>query len=86
MTRHELARKLGIQPCHVDANELVDLADAKDRDGYRDKLDQIERDRGKDYRYMVSEHAARQIRMQSRYHRHNGWRSVWQEHKREGRA
>jgi hypothetical protein len=29
---------------------------------------------------MVNEIATRQIRMQSRDHRHNGWRVVWKEH------
>ena len=82
MTSNELAlaKKLGIQPCHVHANELVDLADAKDRDGYKNRLAELERKHGRDYKAMVSDHATRQIYMQSRYHRHNPWRAAWIEH------
>lgn len=77
MTCHELARKLGIQPCHVHANELVDLAEAKDREGYREKLDALEKQYGHQYRDMVNEHATRQVQMQTRYHTINGWRDEW---------
>ena len=82
MTSHDLqlAKTLGIQPCHVHANELVDLADAKDREGYRARLDELEAKHGRDYRYLVNEHATRQVYMQTRYHRHNPWRSVWKEY------
>lgn len=79
MTSHELAAKLGMQECHVHANELVDLADAKDRHGYKDRLEELEREFGLDYRMLVSSHAVRQVQMQTRYYTHNAWRHVWRE-------
>lgn len=87
MTCHELARKLGIQPCHVLANELVDLADAtKDRERYRERLDEIQEQHGARLRELASSHARRQIYMQTRYHRHNPWRAAWTEyHNHRGR-
>lgn len=81
VTCHELAKRLGIQPCHVHANELVDLADAKDREGYQRRLEEIERDHGRALRDLASAHARRQVYMQTRYHRHNPWRAAWKEYK-----
>ena len=85
MTSNEvrtLAKRLGIQPCHVHANQLVDLAEAKDREGYRAKLDEPFVDHGAGYQGLVNNHAKRQIRMQEWDSRHNGWRSVWKEWQR----
>lgn len=80
----QIAKALGIQPCHVHANELLDLADAKDRDGYRAALQAIEAKHGRDYRSMVGALVERQLHMQSRYHTHNPWRTVWKEQSRVG--
>lgn len=74
-----LARRLGIQPCHVHANQLVDLAEVKDREGYRAKLDELLDEFGAGYQGLVNSHAKRQLRMQEQHSRHNGWRSVWRE-------
>ncbi|WP_288365611.1 hypothetical protein [uncultured Marinobacter sp.] len=84
MTSHDLqlAKTLGIQPCHVHANQLVDQADAKDRVGYRAHLDKIEAKHGRHYRDLVNELATRQVHMQTRYHTHNPWRVAWKEHHR----
>lgn len=73
------ARRLGIQPCHVHANQLLDLAEKKDRDGYRAMLDELFAEHGADYQEMVNDFARRQLRMQERDFRHNGWRVVWKE-------
>lgn len=78
-TDQQLARRLGIQPCHVHANELVDLAEKKDREAYRRRLDELEQDYGIRYRDLVNDHAKRQIRMAQHDHRMNPWRSVWME-------
>jgi hypothetical protein len=75
-----LSKQLGIQPIHCLANRLVDLADAKNREGYRQMLDSLGQRHGTHYQTMVNEIATRQIRMQSRDYRHNGWRVVWKEH------
>ena len=85
MTSNEvraLAKRLGIQPCHVHANQLVDLAEKKDREGYRGKLDELFEQFGAQYQSTVNNHAKRQLRMQERDFRHNGWRSVWKEWQR----
>ena len=74
-----LAKRLGIQPCHVHANQLVDLAEAKDREGYRAKLNELLDEFGAGYQGLVNGHAKRQLRMQEWDSRHNGWRSVWRE-------
>jgi len=77
----KLACKLGIQPTHVHANQLLDLAEARDREGYRAKLDELDREYGDGYGDSVNAHAKRQLRMQNA-NRYNGWRSVWQEWKK----
>jgi hypothetical protein len=74
-----LARRLGIQPCHVHANRLLDLAEQKDREGYRALLDQIFVEHGANYQSQVNRLAKRQLRMEQHDHRINPWRSVWME-------
>lgn len=76
-TDQDLARRLGIQVCHVRANELVDLAEQKDRDGYRRRLDELEKEHGIAHRDLVADHAARQIKMEKHDYRFNPWRSAW---------
>lgn len=63
--------------CHVRANELVDIALTGDRDAYRTKLAQVEREFGAIGYDNIKRQAAMQYRMETRDHRFTGWRAEW---------
>ena len=79
-----IAGRLGIQRCHVRANELLDLADSGDRDGYRIYLDRLADDYGWKYRDLVNSHAKRQYKVQRADYRYFSWRVSWKQAQKKG--
>lgn len=71
-----------MRPEHVAANELVDLALAEDREGYRRKLDDLAETETPVMYHNITRMAAMQYRMQTKDYRYTGWRADWINDKR----
>ena len=73
-----------MRPEHVAANELVDLALAEDREGYRRKLDALAETETPAMYHNITRMAAMQYRMQTKDCRYAGWRADWINNKAKG--
>lgn len=66
-----------MRPEHVAANQLVDIAHTEDREAYRAKLQQVEKEFGPIGYDNIKRNAARQYKSEVNDCRYVGWRADW---------
>lgn len=71
-----------MRPEHIAANQLIDIAHTGDRQAYKAKLRELEKQYSPAGYDNIKRQAVMQYRMETRDNRYTGWRADWKQEKR----